>query len=87
LIDQSLISTGTPLVGGLLGFVTGFAIKKITKLAFITIGLLSLFLGYLEYKHWILVNWTVAENQPEGGGTVVEVAIDYRRRDNEKVSL
>jgi uncharacterized membrane protein (Fun14 family) len=33
------------------------------KLAFIAIGLLSLFLGYLEYKHRISVNWTVAENQ------------------------
>ena len=48
MIDQNLISTGSPLVGGgLLGFVTGFAIKKIMKLAFITIGLLSLFLGFL----------------------------------------
>jgi len=33
------------------------------KLAFIAIDLLSLFLGYLEYKHWISINWTVAENQ------------------------
>ena len=22
-----------------------------------------LVLGFLEYKHWILVNWTVTENQ------------------------
>jgi uncharacterized membrane protein (Fun14 family) len=41
----------------------GFAIKKIMKLAFIGLGLLALVLGFLEYKHWILVNWTVAENQ------------------------
>ena len=33
------------------------------KLAFIAIGLLSLFLGYLEYKHLISVNWTVVQNQ------------------------
>ena len=24
---------------------------------------IGLFLSYLEYKHWILVNWTVTENQ------------------------
>jgi uncharacterized membrane protein (Fun14 family) len=47
----------------LIGFSVGWAIKKIMKLAFIAIGLLSLFLGYLEYKHLISVNWTVAENQ------------------------
>ena len=64
MIDQSLISAGTPLVGGgLLGFATGFAIRKIMKFAFIGLGLLVLVLGFLEYKHWISVNWTVTENQ------------------------
>ena len=66
LIDntQNLTSAGAPLVGGgLLGFATGFAIKKIMKLVFIGLGLLMLVLGFLEYKHWISVNWTVAENQ------------------------
>jgi uncharacterized membrane protein (Fun14 family) len=66
LIDQTqnLISVGTPLVaGGLVGFATGFAIRKIMKLLFIGLGLLALVLGFLEYKHWISVNWTVAENQ------------------------
>ena len=66
LIDntQNLISAGAPLVGGgLLGFATGFAIKKIMKLVFIGLGLLMLVLEFLEYKHWISVNWTVAENQ------------------------
>jgi len=33
------------------------------KLAFIGLGLVMLVLGYLEYKHWISVNWTVTENQ------------------------
>ena len=61
---QNLISAGTPLVaGGLVGFATGFAIRKIMKLVFIGLGLLMLILGFLEYKHWISVNWTVAENQ------------------------
>jgi uncharacterized membrane protein (Fun14 family) len=66
LIDntQNLISAGAPLVGGgLIGFCIGWAIKKIMKLVFIGLGLVMLVLGFLEYKHWISVNWTVAENQ------------------------
>jgi len=46
-----------------LGFATGFAIKKIMKLAFIILGLFALVLGYLEYQKIISVNWTVIENQ------------------------
>ena len=57
LIDQNLISAGVPLVGGgLLGFATGFAIRKIMKLDFIGLGLLALVLAFLEYKHWISVD-------------------------------
>jgi len=64
LIDQNLISAGAPLVGeGWLGFATGFAIRKIMKLAFICLGLLAVVLAFLEHKHWISVNWSVAENQ------------------------
>ena len=64
LIDQNLISAGAPLVGGgLHGFATGFAIRKIMKLAFIGLGLLVLLIGFLEYQRWITVNWTVTENQ------------------------
>ena len=58
IIDQSLISSGFPLVGGAaIGFGTGYLLRKLLKLAFIALGLLSLLLGYLEYKHWISVNW------------------------------
>ena len=61
---QNLISAGTPLVaGGLVGFATGFAIRKIMKLVFIGLGLLALVLGFLEYKHWISVNWTLTQNE------------------------
>ena len=64
MIDQNLISTGAPLVGGgLVGFCIGWAIKKIMKLVFIGLGLLMLVVAFLEYKHWISVNWTVTENQ------------------------
>ena len=65
MIDQTqLISSTFPLVGGgAIGFGVGYVIKKLMKLAFIGLALVMLVLGYLEYKHWISVNWTVAENQ------------------------
>jgi uncharacterized membrane protein (Fun14 family) len=51
-MTQSLINSGMPLAGGgLLGFLSGFALKKILKLAFIAVGLIILLLGFLEYKH------------------------------------
>ncbi|HXP49391.1 MAG TPA: FUN14 domain-containing protein [Bacteroidia bacterium] len=59
MIDQTF-----PLVGGgAIGFGVGYVIKKLMKLAFIGLGLVMLVLGFLEYKHWISVNWTVTENQ------------------------
>src|SRR5215469_13272245 len=68
-IDQSLISSGFPLVGGAaIGFGTGYLLRKLLKLAFIALGLLSLLLGYLEYKHWISVNWG---NVEKGTSTIM----------------
>jgi len=62
MIDQ--ISSAFHLVGGsAIGFGVGYVIKKLVKLAFIGLGLIMLVLGFLEYKHWISVNWTVVENQ------------------------
>jgi uncharacterized membrane protein (Fun14 family) len=65
MIDQTqLISSAFPLVGGsAIGFGVGYVIKKLMKLAFIGLGLVMLVLGFLEYKHWISVNWTLTENQ------------------------
>jgi uncharacterized membrane protein (Fun14 family) len=64
MIDQSVISSAFPLVGGgTIGFGVGYIIKKLMKLALIALGLLALLLGYLEYSRWITVNWTIAENQ------------------------
>jgi uncharacterized membrane protein (Fun14 family) len=63
-ITDQIISSAFPLIGGgTIGFGVGFVIKKIMKLAFIGLGLVMLVLGFLEYKHWISVNWAVTENQ------------------------
>jgi len=49
IIDQTLVNSTFPLVGGgLLGFATGFVIKRIMKVALIALGLVALLLGYLE---------------------------------------
>jgi uncharacterized membrane protein (Fun14 family) len=62
MIDQA--SSVFPLVGGgAIGFGVGYVIKKLMKLAFIGLGLVMLVLGFLEYKQWISVNWTVTGNQ------------------------
>jgi uncharacterized membrane protein (Fun14 family) len=63
-VPDQLISSVFPLIGGgAIGFGVGYVIKKLMKLAFIGLGLVMLVLGFLEYKHWISVNWTVTENQ------------------------
>src|SRR5215469_716417 len=37
--------------------------KKTYEISILGLGLVMLVLGFLEYKHWISVNWTVTENQ------------------------
>lgn len=64
MVADLISSGGVPLIGGgLIGFATGYAMKKITKFVIIGLGLLALLLGYLEYQKWISINWTVVENQ------------------------
>jgi len=64
MIDQSLISSAFPFVGGAaIGFGTGYLLKKLMKLAFIFLGAVALLLGYLEMQKWISVNWVIVENQ------------------------
>jgi uncharacterized membrane protein (Fun14 family) len=61
---EGLISLGAPVASdGLIGFGTGYLLKKLIKLAFIALGLIALLLGCLEYQKWILVNWGIVENQ------------------------
>jgi len=58
------------------------------KLAFIGLGLVMLVLGFLEYKHWISVSWTVAESQSSAIMTHVanRIATDatYEPRDTNR---
>lgn len=60
------ISFLTPLatqlgVGGIIGLVVGFALKKIAKLAAVLIGLLAIGAIYMESQGMITVDWLGVE--------------------------
>lgn len=59
-IEQYLFSFGG---GGILGFLSGFALKRIIKLASIILGAFVLGLTYLSYKGWIHADWNTIKNQ------------------------
>jgi uncharacterized membrane protein (Fun14 family) len=43
--------------GFLLGAVTGYALKKVMKIAAVVIGLFVAVLAYLSYRGWVDVKW------------------------------
>jgi uncharacterized membrane protein (Fun14 family) len=49
--------TGTVGGGFLIGFITGYAIKKVIKLAAIVVGLFIAALAYLQYQRILNVDW------------------------------
>jgi len=58
-IENLVFSAG---VGFLFGAVTGYAIKKVMKIAAVVIGLFVVGLSYLSYKGRIVVKWVMMEN-------------------------
>jgi uncharacterized membrane protein (Fun14 family) len=65
-VDLTTLPTaaGFPLMGGgLLGFATGYFLKKILKFIIIGIGAVVFLLGYLEYQRWVTENWLIIQNQ------------------------
>jgi uncharacterized membrane protein (Fun14 family) len=48
---------GTVRGGFLIGFITGYAIKKVIKLAAVIVGLFIAALVYLEYQRILNVDW------------------------------
>jgi uncharacterized membrane protein (Fun14 family) len=48
---------GTVGGGFFLGFIAGYAIKKVIRLAAIIVGLFIAALGYLEYQRIVSVDW------------------------------
>jgi uncharacterized membrane protein (Fun14 family) len=58
-IEEFVFSAGG---GFLFGTVTGYAIKKVMKIAAVVVGLFVAALGYLSYKGLIDVKWIAMEN-------------------------
>ena len=58
-VEDFLFSAGG---GFLLGTVTGYAIKKVMKIAAVVIGLFVAALAYLSYRGWVDVKWAVMED-------------------------
>ena len=55
--DLFLPIAGEVGMGGVGGFVIGYALKKLVKLAVILLGLCFLFLEYLAYRGVIMINY------------------------------
>jgi len=53
-------------VGGVGGFIAGYALKKLMKLVVVIIGLFILALVYLEYKGILSVNYDALGNSVSG---------------------
>jgi uncharacterized membrane protein (Fun14 family) len=53
--------------GFALGAISGFALKRILKLAAIILGVFFLGLMYLSYKGLISANWNVIQDQTQSG--------------------
>jgi uncharacterized membrane protein (Fun14 family) len=62
--SSGLVNSGMPLIaGGVFGFLICIAIKKILKIAAFVLGLILALIMFLEYKHWISVNWSTIQSQ------------------------
>jgi uncharacterized membrane protein (Fun14 family) len=58
---------GTVGGGFLLGFVTGYAIKKVIKLAAIIFGVIITTMAYLEYQRILAVDWHKVQAVSQNG--------------------
>jgi len=63
-IESLLFSCGG---GFAVGAVSGYALKKIIKLAAIILGAFFLGLMYLAYRGWIHPDWPTIQNQTQSG--------------------
>jgi uncharacterized membrane protein (Fun14 family) len=59
-METTLFSFGG---SSLLGFLAGYSLRRIIRIAAIIIGAFILGLAYLSYKGWISVQWQVIEDQ------------------------
>lgn len=54
----ALMSIGQQLsFGGMLGYATGFTIRKVGKAVLFLVGAEMVILQYMSYRHWVSVDW------------------------------
>ena len=68
---------GTVGSGFFIGLITGWAIKKVLKLAAVIVGLFIAALAYLEYQRIVNVDWDRIQIWSQGGITWVANAITH----------
>jgi uncharacterized membrane protein (Fun14 family) len=68
---------GTVGGGFFLGFLTGFAIKKVIRFAAVIIGLFIAALAYLEYQQIVIVDWNRIQVVSQNGFVWVTNAIAH----------
>lgn len=69
----SLVSSATPIaVGGIAGFLVGYAIKKVIKIVLIIAGLMIVAFVALGYQQYVSVDWS--KIQEAGSGLVGNVS-------------
>ena len=68
---------GTVAGGFFIGFITGYAIKKVIKVAAIIVGLFFVAMAYLQYQRIINVDWEMVQAFSQNGITWVVNALTH----------
>ena len=71
---------GTVGGGFFVGFITGYAIKKVIKLAAVIVGLFIAAMAYLQYQRIINVDWERVQAFLQNGSTWVVDAVTHISR-------
>jgi len=54
---------------GGIGFVLGYAVKKVAKWIAVVVGLFFIGLAYMDYNGWVKVNWQAVSNSTNAAAT------------------
>jgi uncharacterized membrane protein (Fun14 family) len=54
---------------GGIGFVLGYAVKKVAKILAVIVGLFFMGLAYMDYNGWVKVNWQAVSNSTNAAAT------------------
>lgn len=54
---------------GGIGFIFGYAVKKIAKILAVIVGLFFMGLAYMDYNGWVKVNWQAVSNSTNAAAT------------------